>query len=325
MKKRVFSGIKPSGDLHLGNYIGALSQWVKNQHNYENLFCIVDLHALTVPIDTEKLHDQRYAIAAWYLAAGIDPETSTIFLQSDNPDHAYLGWLLNCYTSVGQLGRMTQYKDKKDKIDFVSVGLYDYPVLMAADILLYDADLVPVGDDQKQHIELTRDIADRMNGQYGDLFKLPAYMPPPTGERIMSLQNPMNKMSKSESDPNGTVNMADSADEIRRKLNIAVTDSGNEILVNDDKPAISNLATIYMALSDRTIEQLDEEYSGKGYKKFKDDLAELIISTLVPIQERYAAIRESGTVEKVLTLGAQSARTYSVPKIQQVRKAIGLG
>lgn len=321
----MFSGIKPSGDLHLGNYIGALSQWVAHQHEYDNIFCIVDLHAITVPQNPHRLQEQTKSIAAWYIAAGINPDESIMFVQSDNPDHTYLGWILNCFTGIGQLGRMTQYKDKKEKTEFVSVGLFDYPALMAADILLYDTQFVPVGEDQKQHIELTRDVAERINGQYGHIFTIPEYMPPIAGERIMSLQQPDKKMSKSESDPNGTINLSDTPDQIREKLRIAVTDSGNEIIIDKkNKPAITNLITIYQALSGKTPQQLDAEYSGKGYKIFKQDLGEVIIQHLSPIQTRYSEIIHSKAIEKTLTNGANKAKEISTTKIQQVRNVIGI-
>lgn len=325
MKKRVLSGVKPSGNLHLGNYIGALSQWVQHQDEFENFFCVVDLHAITVPIESDVLRNNIRSIAAWYLAAGIDSKKSVIFIQSQNKDHAQLGWILNCYTSVGQLNRMTQYKDKKQKVDFVSVGLFDYPVLMAADILLYNADFVPVGDDQKQHVELTRDIVERFNGKHGPIFSLPAYMPPPTGERVMSLQNPLSKMSKSESDPMGTIDMHDEPDVIRKKLKVAVTDSGNEVRIRKDKPAISNLAKIYIALSGRTAEDLDREYSGKGYKKFKEDLAEVIITALSPIREKYQNIKESKKLDHILQDGLVRAQQVSSKVLKKVEQAVGLG
>jgi tryptophanyl-tRNA synthetase len=324
MKRKVFSGIKPSGKLHLGNYLGALSQWVNLQNEYESVFCIVDMHALTTPIDPKKLREQTRSIGAWYIAAGIDPSKSIIFVQSDNPDHANLSWILNCYTSVGQLNRMTQYKEKKEKQGFISAGLYDYPVLMAADILLYDTTHVPVGEDQKQHIELTREVAARFNRKYGNIFTLPQYMPPPTGRRIMSLQRPLNKMSKSEEDPMGTINLQDSPDIIRKKVLSAVTDSGNEILISPNKPAISNLATIFMALSGKSQEELDKDYTGKGYKKFKEDLAEVIISELKPLQEKYHEIKNS-QIGEILQEGAKRARKISKIKLEKVKEAVGLG
>lgn len=325
-RKRVFSGIKPSGQLHLGNYIGALRQWVDKQSKHENIFCIVDLHAITTPKDPVTLRENILDNAAWYIAAGINPEESIIFVQSDNPDHPFLSWILNNYTSVGELNRMTQFKDKSKREKFVSAGLYDYPVLMAADILLYDTNLVPVGEDQKQHIEITRDIAERFNSRHEkEVFVLPKYMPPPAGERVMSLQSPEDKMSKSVDDPKGTINLADDAGTIRKKVFSATTDSGNKIQLSADKPAIGNLTTIYMALTSKSAQELDNEYSGKGYKKFKEDLAEVIISELRPLQEKYRQIRESGELEKILTDGTTRARRLSSPKLQQVKQTIGLG
>jgi len=324
-KKRVFSGVQPSGNLHIGNYIGALKQWADNQDRFENIFCIVDLHAITVAQDPDALREKTRETAAWYLASGIDPKKSTVFVQSHNSDHANLGWILNCFTSMGELNRMTQYKDKKSRNDFVSVGLYDYPVLMAADILLYDTDLVPVGHDQKQHVELARDVAERFNGRFGKIFKLPEYMAPPSGERIMSLQHPEKKMSKSEADGLGTINLADSPDEIRKKVRSAVTDSGNEVLAKKDKPAITNLINIFTSVSEKTKEELDEEYSGKGYKKFKEDLAEAIVAHLMPVQERFRELKESeDRLNKVFEEGVKHAHSVSSKKIAEVKKAIGL-
>lgn len=323
--KRVFSGVQPSGDLHIGNYIGALSQWAKNQDQYENFFCVVDLHAITIPTDPKELKEQTKSITAWYIAAGIDPTKSTIFIQSHNKDHAHLAWILNCYTSMGQLSRMTQYKEKKEKIKFVSVGLFDYPVLMAADILLYDADLVPVGEDQKQHVELTRDVAERFNKIYGEVFVLPEYMPPPSGERIMSLQNPQNKMAKSEADIQGTIYLEDDPDTIQEKVMSAVTDSGNEIRLDPQKPAISNLITIFMALSGKSAQELNTTYSGQGYQKFKQDLTDLVIETLLPLQEKYKKIRESEELEDVLTKGLEHVQKISSLKLEEVQKIIGFG
>lgn len=323
-KKRVFSGIKPSGDLHLGNYIGALSQWVKSQDLYESFFCIVDLHAITAPIEPKALSENTRSAAAWYLASGIDPKKSTIFLQSQNKDHAYLGWILNCYTGMGQLNRMTQYKDKRVKTSFVSVGLFDYPVLMAADILLYDAELVPVGEDQKQHIELARDLVKRFNDKHGRVFTMPEYMPPPTGERIMSLQNPMNKMSKSETDPMGTINLSDKRDDIIKKFKAAVTDSGNEVRISKSKPAVSNLVKIFMSLSGQSEEEISKKYSGKGYKVFKDDLAELAAEKFGDLQEKYNEALHSKKIDDVLEDGLQKASVISSKKVEKVRALLGL-
>lgn len=325
MKKRILSGIQPSGDLHIGNYIGALGHWVRLQDDYETFFCLVDLHAITEKIDP-KLKERSRSLIAWYLAAGIDPKKSVIFIQSQNQDHAQLGWILNCFTSMGELSRMTQYKDKKDKAEFVSVGLFDYPVLMAGDIFLYNADLVPVGEDQKQHVELARDIAKRFNSRYGDIFTIPQYMPPPVGARIMSLQRPEKKMSKSASDPLGTIGLKDEPDTIRKKIKSAVTDSEDQIRIDEEKLAISNLVAIFMAMSGRSEEELDHEYSGKGYKKFKEDLAEAVIQNLQPIQERYRQLRESKKeLDEILAEGLERARAVSSKTLRRVQDAIGLG
>lgn len=324
MKKRILSGIQPSGDLHIGNYIGALQHWVKTQDEYETFFCLVDLHAITEKID-QKLKEGNTDLIAWYLAAGIDPKKSVVFIQSQNQDHAQLGWILNCMTSMGELSRMTQYKDKKDRVEFVSVGLFDYPVLMAADIFLYEADLVPVGDDQKQHVELARDLAKRFNGKYGEILTVPKFMPPPVGARIMSLQHPEKKMSKSVSDPLGTISIQDSPDVIRKKIKSAVTDSGDQIRIDPEKLAISNLVAIFMAMSGKSEKELDNEYSGKGYKKFKEDLAEAIIERLEPMQKRFLELRNSEKeLNAILADGLSRAQVVSHQVLHRVQKAIGL-
>lgn len=325
MKSRVFSGIKATGHLHLGNYLGALSQWVKHQDSYDNIFCIVDLHSITVPIEPTLLHKLIRETASWYLACGIDPNKSILFVQSQNKDHAQLGWILNTMTSVGQLNRMTQFKDKSEKSDFIGAGLLNYPTLMAADILLYDTHKVPVGDDQKQHIELTRDIAERFNNRFGETFVVPEYMPPPVGARIMSLQNPSNKMAKSESDPMGTIDLSDNEELVRKKIGSAVTDQGNEIVLSEDKPGIANLMSIMMALTDQTPEELDTHFSGKGYKVFKDAVADAVIETLQPLQERFRDINESDVIENILQEGKEAAQEISNKKMIAVEKVIGLG
>jgi tryptophanyl-tRNA synthetase len=322
---RIFSGIQPSGDLHIGNYIGAIQQWVRHQNDYENYFCVVDLHAITVEQDPAALKKAIRTNIAWYLAAGLDPKKSVIFIQSHNPNHAELGWILNCFTSVGELNRMTQFKDKQGKNAFISAGLLDYPVLMAADILLYDADLVPVGDDQKQHIEITRDIAQRFNSRFPDTFTLPKYMPPLTGERIMHLQNPTAKMSKSDPDPRGQIYLSDPPDIIHQKITTAVTDSGNEIKIDASKPAVSNLLEIFIAFSGKLEEELSKEYTGKGYKKFKEDLAEVIIEGLKPVQKEYRELIGSPKLDTVLRDGLQSSRKITVPKLEKIKNLLGLG
>ncbi len=323
MKKRILSGVKPSGNLHIGNYIGAIKNWVPIQGTHECFFCLVDLHSITEPIEAASLRENSKSIIAWYLAAGIDPKKSVIFIQSQNQDHAQLGWILNCFTSMGELNRMTQYKDKKNKTKFVSVGLFDYPVLMAGDIFLYNADLVPVGDDQKQHVELARDIARRFNTTYGNILIIPEYLQAPVGERIMSLQHPEKKMSKSESDPLGTIDMQDSPDTIRKKVRSAVTDSGNEIRRDASHPAISNLIDIFIAFTGKNEEAIHQEYSGKGYKKFKDDLAEAIIHTLEPMQKKYRDLCESKKLDDILADGLERAQKVSHEVLRKVEDAIG--
>src|SRR5919202_6692032 len=274
-KQRVFSGVQPSGNLHLGNYLGALKNWVSIQDLYENYFCIVDLHAITVPQDPKVLRQKVREVAAVYLAVGLDPEKSVIFRQSRVSGHAELAWLLNCVARVGELSRMTQFKDKARKggAEAASVGLYDYPVLMAADILLYNAHLVPVGEDQRQHLELTRTLARRFNHTYGETFVVPEPMILRTGARVMALDAPTEKMSKSSPRPASYISTLDEPDTIRRKTRRAVTDSGTEITAAPDKPAITNLLDIYSAMTGRLVADLEEDYRGKGYGDFKKDLA----------------------------------------------------
>jgi tryptophanyl-tRNA synthetase len=325
-KPRVFSGIQPSGDLHLGNYLGAINQWVARQDARENVFCIVDLHAITVPQDPKVLKKKTRELAALYLACGIDPQKSIIFVQSHNPDHAGLAWILNCFTGVGQLERMTQYKDKANKNEFISAGLFDYPVLMAADILLYDTREVPVGDDQKQHVELTRDIAQRFNHRYKkEIFTLPQPVLGQLGARIMSLQDPNSKMSKSDPGDNSKINLLDDLDLIATKIKRAVTDSGSEIKIAKNKPAISNLLQIFSQLSAQPVKILEKQYAGVGYGRFKQDLAEVVVESLRPIQQKFKAVMESGEIEKILTQGTEKARAVSKKKLAEVERVVGLG
>ncbi len=323
--KRVFSGIQPSGNLHIGNYIGAVKQWIGLQDERENFFCIVDLHAITVPQEAEVLKKKIREIAGIYLASGIDPEKSVIFVQSHNSDHANLAWILNCYAGMGQLERMTQYKDKSGKQEMVSVGLFDYPVLMAADILLYDTDEVPVGDDQKQHVELTRDLAERFNSRYGEIFKIPEPIISLEGARIMSLQDPSSKMSKSDKNESASIYLLEEPDAARRKIMRAVTDSGSEVVYREDKPAISNLLEIYSQLAGRTIGELEQEYEGRGYGDFKRDLTEVVGEFLQSFQSKYREVMESGRVEEVLEAGAVRARGVSSKKLEEVKNVVGLG
>lgn len=325
MKKTIFSGIKPSGNLHLGNYLGAIKQWVSLQNEVdEAIYCVVDLHAITVPQKPFELKNNILSIAAWYIAFGIDPKKSKIFVQSSRPEHTELAWILACNTKVGELFRMTQFKDKSKKnSDSVSAGLLNYPILMAADILLYNATSVPVGEDQKQHIELTRDIAERFNFNYGPTFTVPEPIIQKETARIMSLDDPLNKMSKS--DKSG-IGLSDSPSEIRDKIKRAVTDSGNEIRSGAGKPALSNLLNIYSAVSGKSIKELEEEYVGKGYGQFKSDLAEAIISFLDPIQKKHKALMaDKKGLEEILRKGATELKKPASDLLIDVKEKIGLG
>ena len=306
----------------------AIKQWVALQDEYECIFSIVDLHAITVPYDPALLKERIRRLAALYLACGIDPQKAVVFVQSHNPDHPVLAWLLDCVASIGQLRRMTQYKAKAEKLkEKVTVGLFNYPALMAADILLYQTDVVPVGEDQKQHVELTRDLAEKFNARFGETFKLPEVKILQVGARVMSLQNPSKKMSKSAEDPNGTIDLLDSPEEIVRKVKSAVTDSGREIVFDrENKPGISNLLAIYANLSGKKIEKLEEEYQGKGYGEFKTDLADLIVETLRPIQERYQKIRkEEDYLESLFQEGLRKVKPISEATLKKVYERMGLG
>lgn len=323
MDKIVFSGIQPSGNLHIGNYIGSIKQWVKGQDNGLNIFCIVDMHALTVPQDPEKLREKSLELAKIYLASGIDPEKSILFIQSHNSDHANLGWILNCFTSMGQLNRMTQYKDKSDGKEFVSAGLFGYPTLMAADILLYDTTEVPVGEDQKQHVELARDIAERFNAKFGDTFVLPNPVIPKTGGRIMSLSDPTKKMSKSDDNPNATIYLLDNPHDIRKKIGSAVTDGGNEIKYDwDNKPGISNLIEIYSQIKDLEVEIVEKEFTGKSYKDFKEKVADDTIEFLLEFQDKYSKLNDEDVL-KILKENAKKAQKLSNKKLLEVYKKVG--
>lgn len=327
-QKIIFSGIQPSGDLHLGNYLGAIRNWVSLQHDYHSIFCVVDLHAVTVPQAPAELRRKTLQVAKIYLAAGIDPERSTIFVQSHVPQHAELMWLLNTITKTGELFKMTQFKDKagikdqNEQMKSVDAGLLNYPVLMAADILLYDSDLVPVGEDQSQHVELARDLAKRFNHNFGPTFKLPRPRLVKEGMRIMGLDNPQKKMSKSAGSKFNRIEILDSPDEIREKIRKAVTDSGNEIAYCDEKPAIKNLLHIFALTSNSQPEKLAEKYSSKGYKIFKDDLAESVISFLAPFQKSYHEIPDA-EVKLVLQKGAQKAAASALEKIKQIKEKMG--
>ena len=325
MLRRIFSGAQPTGNVHLGNYLGALRNWVTLQREYESFFCIVNLHAITVPQDPKLLAAKTRELARVYLAVGIDPEVSTVFVQSDVPAHAQLTWLLNGVTRMSELERMTQFKDKARKQEEnVTVGLFDYPVLMAADILLYQTDLVPVGEDQKQHLELTRDIAIRFNRDYGDTFRVPDPFIPKVGARIMSLADPAKKMSKSDEESEaGCIMLLDEADAVRRKFKRAVTDSGSEIRFDTTRPAINNLLTIYQLLTEKTPEEIEDHFAGKGYAKLKEDLVDVTIEFLKPLQERVRAI-DDGRLDKILRRGAARAESIAGLTLARAKTSMGL-
>jgi tryptophanyl-tRNA synthetase len=324
MPKRIFSGAQPTGNVHLGNYLGALRNWVALQHEYEAFYCIVNLHAITVSQDPKQLADKTRDLARMYLAVGIDPDVSTIFIQSDVPQHAELTWVLNCIARVSELERMTQYKDKaRRQEENVTVGLFDYPVLMASDILLYQTDLVPVGDDQKQHLELTRDLAIRFNRDFGETFKVPDPYIPKVGARIMSLSDPTKKMSKSDDDPNGCVMLMDDADTIQRKFKRAVTDSGTDIKFDESRPAINNLLEIYHLITGKTQQEVEDNFAGKGYAQLKSQLAEATVEFLAPIQTRVHEITDDG-LNEILSTGRDKAAAIASNTLRQVFNSVGL-
>ena len=324
MTKRIFSGAQPTGNVHLGNYLGALKNWVALQHEYESFFCIVNLHAITVQQDPKLLAKKSRELARIYLAVGIDPNASTVFVQSDVPHHSELTWILNCVARMSELERMTQYKEKARKQqENVSVGLFDYPVLMASDILLYQTDLVPVGDDQKQHLELTRDLAIRFNRDYGETFKVPDPYIPKVGARIMSLSDPLKKMSKSDDDPNGCVLLLDDADTLQRKFKRAVTDSGTEITFDESRPAIYNLLEIFHLITGKTQQEVEDHFAGKGYAHLKSQLAEATIEFLRPIQQRVMEIDDE-QLDGILSIGRDRAAGIAAGTLKQVFDNLGL-
>ena len=323
-KKTILSGIQPSGTLTIGNYLGALRNWVKIQYEYNAYFCIVDLHAITVRQVPAELRQNSLKTLALYLAAGIDPQENAIFLQSHVPAHTQLGWVLDCYTMFGELSRMTQFKDKSAKhADNINAGLFTYPVLMAADILLYQADLVPVGADQKQHIEIARDIAMRFNNTYSDTFKVPEPYMPKIGTKIMSLTDPLAKMSKS--DPgDGSVFLLDSRDAVIRKIKRAITDSGSEIRYAEDKDGINNLISIYSAFTGKTYEETEREFDGKGYGEFKLAVGEVTADALTALQEKYSLyLSDKAQLDKVLTEGAEKASYTANKTLRKVYRKVG--
>ncbi len=326
-RQRVFSGIQPTGNFHLGNYLGAIRNWVAQQAAYDNIFCIVNLHALSQATTRETLRDNTLNLANVLIAAGLDPSQSIIFVQSEVREHTELCWLLSSVTQFGELRRMTQFKDKAGgKDEQVSSALLFYPVLQAADILLYDTNLVPVGEDQKQHIELTRDIGARFNARYGETFVLPQPDIKTIGARVMSLDDPTRKMSKSDTNPNASIALMDDPDTIRRKIRRAVTDSGSDVVAAPDKPALTNLLTIYSLLSDEPISAIEARYAGKGYGAFKTDLSDIVVSSLSPIQDRLADLSQNPeSTRSVLNDGAERARARAMAKMIQVRDSMGLG
>lgn len=327
MSKRLFSGIQPSGVIHIGNYLGAIKQWVKLQSEVDQaVFCIVDLHAITVPQDPETLKKNILRTAAWYLACGIDPQKSAVFVQSDRSEHSELAWILNTITTVGQLERMTQFKDKSGGRENVSAGLFDYPVLMAADILLYNANIVPVGEDQKQHVELTRDLALRFNSRFGNTFALPEPIIRKESARIMGLDDPTKKMSKSAASPLNYIALDDDTEAIRTKIKKAVTDSGSEIKAGADKPAVTNLLNIFSEISGKSIVELEAEFDGKSYGEFKSALAEELVSCLGPIQKRYAEIMaDESELKKILAEGSEKIADDAKKTLFLVKTKVGLG
>lgn len=324
-KKRVFSGVQPTGVLTLGNYLGAIKRFVEIQDEYDCFYCVVDLHALTIPREPAVLRSLIEDVAAHMLACGLREDAVTLFVQSEVPAHAELGWIMECTATFGELSRMTQFKEKSEGKDTVSGGLFTYPALMASDILLYQSDYVPVGEDQKQHVELCRDLAMRFNSRYGPTFKVPEPLIASTGGRIRSLQDPSKRMSKSDANPLSYIAFSDSEDEIVKKIRRAATDSGREVLYNpEEKPALANLLTIYSQCSGRSIEELEASYRGKGYADFKNDLAEVVVKTLSPIQERFQSIRRADHLRDVLLEGARKAKRVSAPTLKLAKERLGL-
>ena len=325
----VFSGIQPSGDLTLGNYLGALKNFISFQEEKECYYCIVNQHAITVPQDPKELHARTRDLAALYIACGMDPTKATIFVQSEVPEHALLGWMMICTASVGEMERMTQYKSKarkeESKEGFIPLGLMTYPPLMAADILLYQANLVPVGDDQRQHIEITRDLAQRFNSRYGEVFTLPEMWAPKGGARVMSLQDPTSKMSKSDDNETATIHMLDAPDDIVRKIKRAVTDSlGHVHYDKDAQPGVSNLMSIHAAVSGKSFEDIEAMYEGQGYGVLKKDVADLVVAEMVPIQERYRELCGTSELDAILDAGRERAQAKARKTYEAAIHAMGL-
>lgn len=324
--KRVFSGVQPTGNIHLGNYLGALKQFVELQEDHECIYCIVDMHAITVPQEPKILKEHILDVAALYLAVGLDPEKSIIFVQSDVPGHAELSWILTCSSYTGELSRMTQFKDKSKNKESAPSGLFMYPVLMAADILLYDTDVVPVGNDQKQHIELCRDLAGRVNGKYPGTFVMPDGRFLKEGARIMALDDPTKKMSKSAENIHSRISLLDEPSKIKKSIMKATTDSEGVIRFDiENKPGISNLLNIYSSLSGISVSDLERQYEGKGYGDFKKDLVEVTVDALAPIRQRYDEIRNSQQLIAILKDGAEKADAIAQKTMRRVKENFGLG
>ncbi len=328
VKKRVFSGVQPTGNIHIGNYLGAIRNWVAEQTEYDNIFCIVDLHAITMPIDPQELHHSIRQLAALYVACGLDTRYCKLFVQSHVHEHAEMSWILGCFTPMGWLNRMTQFKTKAgENPDSVSTGLYCYPVLMACDILLYHTDLVPVGEDQRQHVELTRDLAQRFNSLYGQqVFTLPEAQIRKVGARIMSLDDPTKKMSKSDPNAYSRINLLDDAKTIKQKIARATTDSLRSVTFDPERPGITNLLTIYQLLTGQSQQEIEAEFAGKGYGDFKAALTERMVATLAPIQQRYKELmNDLPTLEAILKQGADEVRPIAEATLKHVKDVIGLG
>jgi tryptophanyl-tRNA synthetase len=322
---RIFSGIQPSGDPHIGNYSGGFRQYAQTQEQGEAFFCIVDLHAITIQHDPAALREGTLDITAMLFATGLDPERSTVFVQSHVTPHAEAAWLLSSVAGYGQLGRMTQFKEKAAEEDFVSAALFTYPVLMAGDILLYQTDIVPIGDDQRQHLELSRDVAQRFNSRYGETFVVPEGVFPETGGRVMNLQEPAVKMSKSRGAESGTVLLLDPPETVRKKLKTAVTDSGSDVRYDPEgKPGISNLIELLTVVTGDSIQDVEARYDGSGYGQFKQDVADAIVAVLEPIQSRYRTLRDDpAELMRLLALGADKARAVSAPTLETMYERMG--
>ncbi|QHQ62607.1 tryptophan--tRNA ligase [Anaerocolumna sedimenticola] len=324
-KKSLFSGMQATGNLTLGNYLGALNNWLTLNEEYECFYCVVDLHSITVRQDPAELRKRARALLTLYIAAGLDPVKNCIYYQSHVSGHAELSWILNCFTYMGELNRMTQFKDKAAKhSDNINAGLFTYPVLMAADILLFQSDVVPVGVDQKQHLEITRDIAERFNSIYGDVFTIPEPYIGKVGAKIMSLQEPSKKMSKSDENVNASIYLMDDPDTVIRKFKRAVTDSDNQIIYSDDKPGIKNLIDIYSLTNNKTVEEVVKEFDGKGYGDFKMAVGEAVASVLKPIQTRVAELnKDKAYVDSIIKTNAEKANYYATKTLRKVQKKVG--